>query len=202
MPHQDIPDQLSVMALPGTILFPGVLLPLYIFEPRYREMLSRVLDGNRMFAIGMIHGNGTDESVYEIGGAGLVRACVQNPDGSSNLVLQGMQRIRFVDWIQVQPYRIARVASLESTNPQAEESAKLAELLRNLYTDLVAQGYKMPAQLQTYLEQLNNPEALGDLLSSALISDPILRQNLLQELDVPLRLKGLISSLKEHLKNG
>lgn len=202
MPHQDIPDQLSVMALPGTILFPGVLLPLYIFEPRYREMLSRVLDGNRMFAIGMIHGNGTDESVYEIGGAGLVRACVQNPDGSSNLVLQGMQRIRFVDWIQVQPYRIARVVSLESTNPQAEESAKLAELLRNLYTDLVAQGYKMPAQLQTYLEQLNNPETLGDLLSSALISDPILRQNLLQELDVPLRLKGLISSLKEHLKNG
>lgn len=202
MPHQDIPDQLSVMALPGTILFPGVLLPLYIFEPRYREMLSRVLDGNRMFAIGMIHGNGGDESVYEIGGAGLVRACVQNPDGSSNLILQGMQRIRFVDWIQVQPYRIARVVSLESTNPQAEESAKLAELLRNLYTDLVAQGYKMPAQLQTYLEQLNNPEALGDLLSSALISDPILRQNLLQELDVPLRLKGLISSLKEHLKNG
>jgi Lon protease-like protein len=202
MVNNDIPEQLAVMALPGTILFPSALLPLYIFEPRYREMLARALSEERMFAIGMLSGDGDDEPVFEIGGAGLIRACVQNPDGTAHLVLQGVQRVRFVDWVTVQPYRIARVVPLESTNQQADEAAKLAGLLRVLCNDLTDQGYALPPQFHTYLDQFDNPEALGDLISSALIPDPILRQSLLQELDVPMRLKGLISSLKAHLKDG
>jgi len=202
MVNNDIPEQLAVMALPGTILFPSALLPLYIFEPRYREMLARALAEERMFAIGMLSGDGDDEPVFEIGGAGLIRACVQNPDGTAHLVLQGVQRVRFVDWVTVRPYRIARVVPLESTNQKADEAAKLAGLLRVLCNDLTDQGYALPPQFQTYLDQLDNPEALGDLISSALIPDPILRQSLLQELDVPMRLKGLISSLKAHLKDG
>jgi len=200
--NNEIPQQLAVMALPGTILFPNALLPLYIFEPRYREMLARALNDERMFAIGMVSGDGDDEPVYEIGGAGLIRACVQNPDGTSNLILQGVRRVRFVDWVAVRPYRIARVAPLESRNREADEAAKLAGLLRALCNELTEQGYSLPAQFHTYLDQLDSPEALGDLISSALVPDPALRQSLLQELDVPMRLKGLISSLKAHLKAG
>lgn len=198
---EEIPNELAVMALPGTILFPGALLPLYIFEPRYREMLARALDADRMFAVGMVCGESEDEPVFEIGGAGLIRACVRNPDGTSHLILQGTKRVRFADWVQVRPYRIARVEVLDSINGQAEEAGALADDLRRLCMDLVGQGYELPDQFQNYLKQLENPEALGDLISSALIVDPLMRQNLLQELDVPLRLAGLISSLRKRLEH-
>lgn len=200
--QQEIPEQLGVMALPGAILFPNSLLPLYIFEQRYRDMLAQALSSERMFAIGMVSGDSEDEPVHEIGSAGLVRACVQNSDGTSHLVLQGVQRVRFVDWLQVRPYRIAKIQALESINPEAAEAARLAELLRNLCTKLTDESYELPEHFQTYLDKLDSPEELGDLISSTLVPDPVLRQNLLQELDVPARLKGLISSLRERLQNG
>jgi ATP-dependent Lon protease len=196
-----IPNQLAVMALPAAILFPGAMLPLYIFEQKYRDMLSHALDQDRMFAIGMLREDVSDGSVYPIGGAGLVRACVQNSDGTSHLVLQGVQRVRFAEWLQADPYRIARVEALESTNQQAEEAAKLAAMLLSLCNDLNAQGYALPPEFQEYLDQINDPEALGDLISSTLIPDPILRQDLLQELDVPVRLKGLMLSLQKRIKS-
>jgi ATP-dependent Lon protease len=196
-----IPDQLAVMALPGAILFPGSMFPLYIFEQKYREMLSHALDQDRMFAIGMLRDDTSDGSVYPIGGAGLVRACVQNSDGTSHLVLQGVQRVRFAEWLQVEPYRIAEVEVLESTNQQTGETAKLAAMIRSLCNDLSAQGFALPSEFQEYLDQINDPEALGDLISSTLVPDPILRQELLQELDVPVRLKGLMLSLQKQIKS-
>ncbi len=197
-----IPDQLAVMALPGVILFPGSLLPLYIFEQKYRDMLKHALDQDRMFAIGMLREDVSDGSIYPIGGAGLVRACVQNSDGTSHLVLQGVQRVRFAEWLQVDPYRIAKVEALESTNQQVGEAARLAAMLLSLCNDLSKQGYALPPEFQEYLDQINDPEALGDLISSTLIPDPILRQDLLQELDVPVRLKGLMLSLQKQIKCG
>jgi Lon protease-like protein len=197
-----IPEEMGVMALPGTILFPNALLPLYIFEQRYREMLASALAKDRMFAIGMLSSDEEDEPVFEVGGAGLVRACVQNPDGTSHLVLQGVRRIRFVRWVQKKPYRIARVEPLDSINPSVPETAMLAEMLRKLCDQLNEQGYELPPNFSEYLGNIDSPEALSDAVSSALVPDPLLRQSLLQELDVPARLKGLISCLKERLENG
>lgn len=197
-----IPEEMGVMALPGTILFPSALMPLYIFEPRYREMLGEALGKDRMFAIGMLSSDEEDEPVFEVGGAGLVRACVQNPDGTSHLILQGVRRIQFVKWVQTKPYRIARVAPLESINPSVPETAKLAEMLRKMCDQLNEQGYELPPNFSQYLGNIETPEELSDAISSALVPDPLLRQSLLQELDVPARLKGLISCLKERLENG
>ena len=49
-----LPDQVPIMPLPGSVLFPHALLPLYIFEPRYREMLARRLDAHRMFSVALV----------------------------------------------------------------------------------------------------------------------------------------------------
>jgi len=201
METQPMPKELGVMALPGAILFPNALMPLYIFEPRYREMLARALAGERMFAVGMLRSDEPGEPVFEVGGAGLVRACVRNPDGTSHLVLQGVQRVRFTGWMQVEPYRIARIEVLDSINPECVEAARLAEMLRHLCHELVGRGYKLPPDFEGFLDRIESPETLGDVVSSALVPDPVLRQRLLQELDVPARLKGLISSLKERLES-
>jgi Lon protease-like protein len=69
------PDQIDLMILPWVSLFPGSLLPLYIFEERYREMTRAALAGNRMFAIAHTY---DDSHVAPIGGLGIIRACVAN----------------------------------------------------------------------------------------------------------------------------
>src|SRR5215469_6781508 len=106
------------MALSNAVLFPHSLLPLYIFEKRYREMLSYTLDGDRMFSVALIK-RGVEEAVglqdlCPVAGVGLIRACVGNENGTSNLVLQGLARVRILDWIQEEPFRIAEIELIES----------------------------------------------------------------------------------------
>ena len=95
-----LPAELPVMVLPDCHLYPGCLLPLYIFEDRYRKMLAHALDSNRMFCIGNREGGSEDSPVSRHSTAGLVRACVQQPDGTSHLLLLGLQRIELGEWVQ------------------------------------------------------------------------------------------------------
>ena len=88
----EIPDRAGVMVLSGACLFPQALLPLFIFEPRYRQMLAASLDGHRMFVIAMARPGSTRETPLPVAGLGLVRASVENDDGTSNLVVQGLSR--------------------------------------------------------------------------------------------------------------
>jgi len=89
-----LPEQLPVMPLPGAVLFPHALLPLYIFEARYRKMLEHALRKHRMFCVTLVKPICPDwhasEDFFHLATAGLIRACVERSDGTSNLVLQGL----------------------------------------------------------------------------------------------------------------
>src|SRR6266498_3423213 len=93
-----LPDEVPVMTLPNTAFFPQALMPLHIFEPRYRQMLRDVLASNRIFAVaGMnlerLSEPGSFEPSYRVAGVGIVRACQKNDNGTSNLLLQGLCRV-------------------------------------------------------------------------------------------------------------
>ncbi len=199
--NETFPSELGVMALPGAILFPNALLPLYIFEPRYRLMLERALAGDRMFAVAMTRDDVGSE-VFGVGGAGLIRASVVNADGTSHLILQGTQRVRFVEWLQVEPYRIARVLPMLSENSEQPEAAELAREVRDLCQELLTGEIELPKYFEDYLAQVDNPEVFSDVICSTLVSDAAQRQRLLQELDVPARLRLLLGNLRAQLRNG
>src|SRR5438046_10091008 len=103
-----LPDQVPVMPLPGAVLFPHALLPLYIFEQRYRQMLEHALAHERMFCVTLVHPARSDwkseADFFHIATVGLIRACVGRGDGTSNLILQGLQRVRLTDFTQLQPF--------------------------------------------------------------------------------------------------
>src|SRR4029450_920806 len=92
-----LPEQLPVMPLPGAVLFPHALLPLYIFEPRYRKMLQHPPQHHRIFCVTLIKPSCPDwdaaEDFFHLATAGLIRACVGRSGGTSNLVLPGLPQI-------------------------------------------------------------------------------------------------------------
>src|SRR5438045_6625422 len=98
-PSISLPDHVPVMPLPGALLFPNALLPLHIFEPRYQEMLELALSEHRMFCVALVKPPQAEwrstGDFFHIAGVGLIRACVGSGDGTSNLILQGLRRVRF-----------------------------------------------------------------------------------------------------------
>ena len=198
--REHLPNKIGVMALPGASLFPGSLLPLYIFEQRYCDMLNQALASHRMFAIAMQRISGDDSEVFDIGGAGIIRACVQKEDGTSNLVLQGIKRVRFVKWLQIEPYRIAEIEPLNSIKQPTSELKGLAVKVQKLCKALKEQGTKLPKQFDKYLSQIRDAEIFSDVICATLVADPLIRQKLLEELDVSARLRQLIACLQGLLR--
>ena len=195
------PEQVPVMPLPGALLFPHALLPLYIFESRYREMLEHALSHHRMFAVALLKPQRTQwhspSDFFQIAGVGLIRACVERNDGTSNLILQGLERVRFTGFEQEAPFPIAAIERLESDSTASVETEALSAKVLELYTKFKGEGRQLPAKVDQYLADLGDPEMLADLVASTFISDALRRQRVLEELSVNQRLRLLIQYLRD-----
>src|SRR6185295_2295727 len=110
----ELPNEVPVMTLPSATLFPQALLPLYIFEPRYRRMLSDMLRSDRMFSVAMQKPGRTRETPCAVAGLGLIRVSVDHQDGTSHLILQGLTRVELCETLQTKPYRVQTIRALQA----------------------------------------------------------------------------------------
>jgi Lon protease-like protein len=193
------------MPLPGAVLFPHALLPLYIFEARYRKMLEHALRKHRMFCVTLVKPICPDwrapEDFFHLATAGLIRACVERNDGTSNLVLQGLQRVRFTSFEREKPFPIATIESIESRGATTVETEALGAKVIELYGSLKRVRRQLPAKLDRYLSELRDLEMLADLMASTFVNDPLRRQRLLEERSLNQRLRFLIRYLRDEIGN-
>ena len=208
------------MTLPSATLFPQALLPLYIFEPRYRRMLSDALNTNRMFAVAMQKPGRTRETPCPIAGLGLIRVSVGHNDGTSHLILQGLTRVRLKETVQYRPYRMHHISPLVADD---KDNVTIDALVAKIH-ELVEQRLEIapfPAPLPfkkgnekdphkptvfsktevlNYLEQLPSADQVADLVTCALLSDAMERQTILETVEIEPRLKRLIHFLMAEIK--
>jgi Lon protease-like protein len=196
-----LPDHVPVMPLPGALLFPHALLPLYIFEPRYRDMLEHALHHHRIFSVALVKPDcaqwESPSDFFHVAGVGLIRACVERDDGTSNLILQGLERVRFTSFEQKKPFPIAAIEPLESKSVTSVETEALATKVLELYSKFKGDGRQLPEKVDRYLSDLGDPEMLADLVASTFITDPLRRQHVLEELSVNQRLRLVIQYLRD-----
>src|SRR5437667_12752329 len=125
----DIPSQVPVMTLRDATLFPQSLLPLYIFEPRYRKMLADSLKTERMFSVAMQKPGRSRETPCIVAGLGLIRVSVDHQDGTSHLILQGITRVELRQTVQYKPYRVQCIRPLQAApNDSVTVDALLAKV--------------------------------------------------------------------------
>lgn len=200
-----LPDDVPVMTLAHTAFFPQALLPLHIFEPRYRQMLRDVLATNRLFAVaGLDLEQANDPTRFEpphrIASVGIIRACQKNDDGTSNLLLQGLCRVEIVRILRDEPYRSIQVRALtsEAGATAGENRALRQELARllSLKMKLAATGSR---EMTAFLKTVEDPEAFVDIAAFSLCEDLALKQKLLETLDVHRRLELFGAQLRRDI---
>lgn len=200
-----VPEEIPVMTLPQLAFFPQSLLPLHIFEPRYRRMLRDVLASNRLFAVaGIDQPRAQDPAQFEppcrIASVGIVRACQKNANGTSNLLLQGLCRVEILQILGEEPYRRIRIRTLSSTNsdPSGENGLLRAELIR-LLAIRHQHGTSASTEMMDFLRSVEDPETFVDLAAFGLCDDARLKQVLLETLDVQRRLELFKSHLQAEI---
>lgn len=181
------------MTLPNTVLFPHAMLPLYIFEPRYRQMLGAILESSRIMAVTAIDEKAAGQAdLFEppckVGTVGVIRACHKNGDDTANLILQGLARVTIEDIVQEDPYRIAEIRILST--PEVLDISQLEVLkhrLANVIEAYCGLNQQLPAEVLPFLRTLDDPDAFVDLAASTLCNDQLCKQKILETSDVHAR---------------
>lgn len=202
-PHE-IPRELPVMTLPGTVLFPQAILPLYIFEPRYRKMLEDVLAGDRMFAIVALDEQAASETdqfepPHKMGTVGIVRSVCKNADGTSNLVLQGLARVEVVRVAREEPYRVIEVNPVASQgHPNEFESEELRQTATDLLKERRDYGGGVSEPFLNFIRTVEEPEAFIDLMAYAMCVEVEIKQRLLEDLDTRRRFQRFLEYMRRN----
>lgn len=201
-----LPPTIPIFPLPNTVLFPNVFLPLHIFEPRYRSMLTDVLQGDRI--IGMVLLKPGFEAnyegrppVYPVGCAGVVTHSERLDDGRFNIVLRGIEKFRILGEDESRTYRLAHVQPLveQATAEEADALRKQRTRLEALLAAAVERagaGPKFPPAIPD--------EDLVNALAQYLQLEPLERQALLEREGSLSRCRALIELLemKVHAPRG
>lgn len=195
--------QAGLFPLPNVVLFPAQLLSLHVFEPRYRKLVSDVIEqGSRLAVPRLEPGYDSDyygaPPVFNVCGVGQITEHARLPDGRFNIVVLGLGRVRIVEEVRSEPYRVARV---EALGDQAPRDPMTAETLRTELLKLVrrtAPHLTGPAKdLESRLRNAANAGECADILAGTLVEDPDERQSLLEELDPTRRLTTLIAHVHQ-----
>ena len=193
-----LPPTIPVFPLPNVVLFPNVFLPLHIFEPRYRAMVSAALDEDRIIGMVLLRPGWEGDydgrpPVYPVGCAGLITHAERLTDGRFNIVLQGLEKFRITDEDDSLPYRLARVESIEeSVADEDKDEMRLAR--RRLESLLVPQPTgrgvdpKVPPSM--------SDEDLVNALAQYLELEPVEKQALLERDGLLARCRSLIELLE------
>lgn len=188
--------------LPNLVLFPHVVQPLHVFEPRYRRLTARALAGDRLMALVLLKPGWEADydnrpAVHSVACLGRIVADQRLDDGRYNLLLRGLGRIRIRrELADDEPFRTARAELFPDVPPAPSEATRLRhDLGERVLPRFNGQSHKQLSELFAGELPLG---ALADILSFALPLTVTDKQELLDEADVArrvIRLSALIEML-------
>jgi ATP-dependent Lon protease len=195
---EDALSAIPVFPLPQVVLFPGAILPLHVFEPRYRAMLAHCLATHRALVVAQIIG-GEDEHgrprIAPIAGGGIVIEHQPLADGRSNIVVLGKARLE-LDELEpdaARPYRVARARILRESSVTVSENDR---------TSLIAAATMFATEVKKHDPQFSfrtpasaDAAQLADLCAFQLVVDAGTRQAILDELDPRARVAMVLRQL-------
>ena len=190
--------RIPLFPLSGVVLMPGTLLPLHIFEPRYRAMVSDALEGNRTIGMALVRpgpaASEDDPAIYRVGGAGEIVEFEELEDGRYNILLEARFRYRI---LQEEPrttrYRTARVEEVASLPfSTAVEEQRVARSAAELF-DRIRERLDLPRVPGETLP----PERLASEIALRLRYVPEELQTLLETDSLPARFAALMGRMLE-----
>jgi ATP-dependent Lon protease len=195
---EDALDAIPIFPLPLVVLFPEAVLPLHVFEPRYRAMLKDCLATHGALVIAHIVG-GEDEHgrprIAPIAGGGIVIEDQTLPDGRSNIVVLGKARLRLEELApdESRPYRMARATVLEDLDRRVPDHDRVA--LVAAATMFASEVKKHDPHFSFRMPSTIDAAHIADLCAFQLVVDARTRQAILDELDPRVRVSLVLNQL-------
>jgi Lon protease-like protein len=206
--HPERPDLSSVplFPLPNVVLFPRAVLPLHIFEERYKAMTADALTGDRQVAMALLR-PGWEKDYYHrpeiepVVCVGTILSHERLPDGKFNFLLQGHTRARVVRELpgaDGKPYRVARLEPIVETHGLEIDLQDERQRLARLFRTTALGGTPMGRQFRQLLTGTARTGDVADLVAFNYVEDVALKQSLLEEADVRRRARRVVEAVEQN----
>lgn len=194
-----VSELVPIFPLPNVVLLPRAVLPLHVFEPRYRAMTADVLSGDGRMGIALLS-SGWEKDYYgtppiaDVICVGEILQHEELPDGRYNFLLQGIKRARVLREERVGLYRAAEVEEVPAEHGMdIDLTEQRAKLLRLFQTTL--SGHKLAGQFAQLLQTIIPTSDAADVIAFHFLEDPREKQLMLEEGDVQRRIERLVEQL-------
>ncbi len=199
-----LPEALPVLPLRDIVAYPGTLTPLAVGQERSMRLIDDVLSGDR--ALTLVASRDPDveepgpEQLQSVGVAGVVARMMKVPDGTIRILVQGTQRVGIGDYVQTEPYLVARVRELPDVVDEGKELQALTRNVQATFSQIIEEIPYLPEELQLAVANVEDPSALSHLIAGALRIPTSDKQELLEQVDVGARLRRLVEILAHELE--
>jgi ATP-dependent Lon protease len=198
-----IPDALPVLPLREAVVLPLAAMPLAVGQPRSVRLVDDVMRGNRLLALVAQREAKAEpadpEDLYQIGTVGVIHQMARVPDGSVRLMVQGLERVRIVDWISREPYLVARIEQAPDQASETTEVEALRHAVVDIFRRLVEASPDLPDELGAAAESVSDPRHVAYFVASVVPLDVATRQALLETDPVSGKLRRLVDLLQREL---
>jgi ATP-dependent Lon protease len=194
--------ELPIVPVTHTVLFPGAVVPVIVFEEGVMELVDRVCrDGDLKFGVVFAPAGDDLELKPPLNAVGTLGQIIQHkrsPAGELNLLIQGYARFRIQEYMREQPYLVAKALLLEDIEPEHAHAVKARVL--SVFQEYLSLCAGDVAGLRANLEKASTLGLTVDIALACIPTDPETRQGLLEILDSGERAEGLLSLVSVQLK--
>jgi len=197
-----IPDELALLPLRDTVLFPQSILPLAAGRASSLTLIEDAVRTGQLIGVFAQRDPATEEpqaaDLYRTGTLAAIHKVLKQPDGTVRLIVQGLARIQLVDVVQVRPFLKARVQQAAELAPTAGdlETEALVRNAATLFRQIVALSPLVPDELASVIQNISEPGRLADVIAGSMPAlSTSVKQELLETTDVKARLGRLASVL-------
>ena len=205
MDQSQAPERLAIFPLPNVLLFPNMVLPLHIFEERYKRMVSDCLQGDRLLGLFLLqHGwdeEGATPTPYDVGGMGRITRAVRYPNGSMDILLSGLARVHVLRYVQQKPYLIAEVEMWPDEPDDSEGVEALTRRMVGLFERYVIAKAGEGHELLKNLKLLASPIDLLHTIVTNMPLDVHQKQEILNLRPIDERITMMITFLNQELSS-
>ena len=201
-----IPEELPILPLRGVVVYPLMVLPLTVGQPRSVRLVDDVVVGDRL--VGLVASKDPEidepspEQVYQVGTVAIIHRLIKAPDGTMRIIVQGVERIRIEEWTTEHPYLKARVSKAPDILPE-EGDVEAEALMRNvveLFGRLVALVPHLPDELMMAASGTDDPRQLVYLVGTSIRMDLQDAEDILEMDHVTDKLRRLTNVLTRELE--
>ena len=201
--YTKIPEVLAVLPLRNIVVFPGMIVPLFVGRDKSIRALEDVMaDDKQIMLVAQRDGDLDDpseEDVYNIGTVGTILQLLKLPDGTVKVLVEGLRRAKLVEFVPNESFFQASVIGIEEEDLDSPDLASLSKTVVGQFDNYVKMNRKIPQEVQNVIREIDDPQKLADTVAGHLNIQISEKQALLENVSVVERLENVLGHMENEV---